>query len=315
MSIRQYDFVTGIESASAPGAGTPTLSGDFTTLGYQQSHFVQGAQPVADITALKAIGSSSRADNDLRLVDTKGLVYQFDSASSATGDDNFVVTPTAGTGRWIAVGQFPNIEVQTMKGQSGTPGNPASGFYKIYVKTADGQAYIVDSAGSENPLGGGGGGGGGGLVWTGPDGASPISSLENSSSVWLFESGSVQELHCLIKIPSTYLTGKQAKMKVGLYSPSAANTILLQSTAYLIRKDTDSVASTTNSRVSTNSALTNTVANMYREAVLDLSSTIGQINAVAIAAGDMVHVKLYRGTDTDTADIRFVPSAVELTFT
>lgn len=41
--------------------------------------------------------------------------------------------------------------------QASTPANPASGERKLYVKT-DGRAYLLDSAGSESPLGSGSGG-------------------------------------------------------------------------------------------------------------------------------------------------------------
>ncbi|MFH1265009.1 MAG: hypothetical protein ABIK89_04735, partial [Planctomycetota bacterium] len=57
-------------------------------------------EPLADLAALKAVAEADRADNMLVLVDTLG-VYQFDAAGSATGDDDAVVQPTAGTGRWM----------------------------------------------------------------------------------------------------------------------------------------------------------------------------------------------------------------------
>ncbi len=66
--------------------------------------------PVADITALKAIpatGATARADNQICLVDagpTSGAaLYQFDAASSASGNNNTIVTPTSGTGRWLKI--------------------------------------------------------------------------------------------------------------------------------------------------------------------------------------------------------------------
>lgn len=54
---------------------------------------------VADITALKTI----RADTGifLRFVNSKLSWYQSTPSSSATGDDDLVVTPNVGTGRWL----------------------------------------------------------------------------------------------------------------------------------------------------------------------------------------------------------------------
>jgi len=58
--------------------------------------------PVATVAALKAITAAVRTDKVLCLVEDTGL-YRFDAQSSATGDDEYVVAPTAGTGRWILV--------------------------------------------------------------------------------------------------------------------------------------------------------------------------------------------------------------------
>jgi hypothetical protein len=60
--------------------------------------------------------------------------------------------------------------------------------------------------------------------------------------------------------------------------------------------------------------LTNTVANQYRDNELDLTNATGQINSFSVSAGDILKVELTRGTDTDTADIRFLPSATEVKF-
>ena len=56
---------------------------------------------VDDLAALKAIAAADRRDRDYCVLDSNKRIYQFDSASAATGDDYAVVTPAAGTGRWI----------------------------------------------------------------------------------------------------------------------------------------------------------------------------------------------------------------------
>lgn len=159
-------------------------------------------------------------------------------------------------------------------------------------------------------LGGGSGGGGGG-AWYPYPGQAPSEDVENNEKVWLFESGAAQKLTLWVKVPSGYTAGRQINLYLGAYSPSTSGTFLLQSTSYLVRKNTDAMSATTNTRASTNSALTNTVANQYREVILDITSSIGVVG-VAIAAGDMIRVELTRGTDTDTADVRFVPSSTEV---
>lgn len=47
----------------------------------------------------------------------------------------------------------PTVDVTIWDGQGSSPANPSAGFYKIYIKDSDGQAYILDSAGSENLIG------------------------------------------------------------------------------------------------------------------------------------------------------------------
>lgn len=195
---------------------------------------------------------------------------------------------------------------------SGVSGSPASGDYRLHV--AAGILKLRNSSGVDTIVGGAGGGSS--IQWIPDDdgGNAPIEAVENDQKVWQFETGLAQKLYALVKVPSSYNAGSQINLKIGLYSPSSSNTILLQSVATLIRANTDAFSSTTNQRTSTNSALTNTVASMLRTATLDLTSSSGQINSVAVAAGDVIKVELTRGTDTDTADIRFLPFAVEATF-
>lgn len=58
---------------------------------------------LADITALKAIDSSIRTDGYIRAVGTKKAWYIFFSTASDSADDDIVVQPTSGTGRWFKV--------------------------------------------------------------------------------------------------------------------------------------------------------------------------------------------------------------------
>lgn len=56
--------------------------------------------PVQDITALKAIDTTSMSDKVLILVEDNGQ-YRFDLQSTATEDIDDIVQPTTGSGRWI----------------------------------------------------------------------------------------------------------------------------------------------------------------------------------------------------------------------
>ncbi len=161
----------------------------------------------------------------------------------------------------------------------------------------------------------GGGGGGAGFQWRSISGSAPIDAEEYGEVVKLFGQTYAQELYTTIKVPQSYSPGSPISMYVATYSPSAANTQLFTGQATLIRNGTDAFDSTTNQRTTTNSALTNTVAKQLRHHILDVTSSIGQINGVAVAAGDVIKVRLYRdASDTDTADVRMIPDSTDVKF-
>jgi len=157
--------------------------------------------------------------------------------------------------------------------------------------------------------------GGSTLSWNSPDGLGPIKGEENGELIYFFESGLTNKLTAFVKVPAGHENTDQITMNIGLYSPSTSNTILLTATTYLIRPNTDAVSSVVNSHVSTNVAITNGApADLFRQQTLDLTDGSGQINGIAVDGGSLLRIDLVRGTDTDTADIRFIPSATELAF-
>lgn len=195
-------------------------------------------------------------------------------------------------------------------GSDPTPGLPGRFFFRSDTKKfrGDNGTQIVD-------LGGGGGGLGSSVIWM-PDqvGTAPAETIENNQKVFIFGAGLTEKIFSLVKVPDSYAAGLQIKMRILAYSPSTSNDFLLQSVTTLIRRNTDPTSSTTNQRTSTNSAQTNGTANVLREIELDLTSSTGQVNSVAVAARDLLLVQLSRGTDTDTDDVRFLPIATEVLF-
>jgi len=164
--------------------------------------------------------------------------------------------------------------------------------------------------------GSGGGGGGSALLWS-EQANSPILDVENNFEVYLFGNGLAQELYTAIRVPSSYTAGNAIKLLIEAYSPDTSNTILLRAQSTLIRAEVDAMSSTTNQRTTTNSAITLSAGtqNEPQKIILDVSSSTGQINSVAIAAGDLIKIRLYRDTDTATSDVRFIKLSGEPTFT
>lgn len=161
----------------------------------------------------------------------------------------------------------------------------------------------------------GGGGGGAGFQWKEiSSGKNPVKSDEYGEEIYLFDNGEDQELYGSIKVPASYSTGSPIKIYVSGYSPSSSNTILFKAVSTLIAKNSTAADDTTNQRTTTNTALTNTVAKQVREFILDITNSTGQINGVSVAAGDTIKFKLYRDTDTDTAQLRLLPNQSDISY-
>ncbi len=161
------------------------------------------------------------------------------------------------------------------------------------------------------------GGGGGSLAWI-EDSDSPISITENHDQAYVFEDALTQQLYALVKVPSTYVAGNAIKLRTTFYSAITSGTALILAQATLIRTGTDAMTSTTNQRTTTNTAVTLSggTASIPQSVILDISTSTGTINSVAVAAGDLIRVRLYRDTATDTAagDVKVPVYGAEVTF-
>lgn len=164
--------------------------------------------------------------------------------------------------------------------------------------------------------GSGGGGGGSAILWS-EQANSPILDVENNFEVYLYGAGLSQELYTALRVPSSYVQGNPIKLLIEIYSPDTSGTILMRAQSTLIRAEVDEMSSTTNQRTTTNSAITMTANNDNepQKVELDIAASNGQINSVAITAGDLIKIRLYRDTDTATSDIRFIKLSGEPTFT
>lgn len=186
---------------------------------------------------------------------------------------------------------------------------------ELYFRDGSGNNIQITTSGALNvSLGATGLTGATGITWFTDEADAPLQETENNFNVYRFMAATTQNIRSAIKVPQDYQSGDQILLYIGEYSPSNSNTILLSAQTTLIRKNQDAITSTTNQRTSTNTALTNTVANQLRETSLDLTDGSGQINSVFVNPGDTLLVRLFRGTDTDTADIRFLPSNSEAKF-
>lgn len=243
------------------------------------------------------IGNNGTANNNIRFHRGASGVLQFVQGGDATAEGTLSTNLNQISGR---IENYANASLPA----AGNAGRLAWVTDQTVVKIDNGSAWV--------PVGSGGGGGS--LQWI-ESAEAPIPDIENDCRVYLYPAGVTNNLFAFIRVPASYVPGSPIKMKAMFYSPSTSGTALFTAQSTLLQKDADAIDDTTDQRTSTNSAVTlSGSANKVNTAEFDITSTTGTINSVAVAAGDLIKVKVYRGTDTDTADLRFLPYAAEVTF-
>lgn len=279
------------------------------------------------------------------LVNFPGVVIDFESGQIFNPAESMVLdtfTPVA-----IPSGEFTyysvNLNPDTIDSPENTmtlsavvqPG-PATGAVKATTPRAlfigiikVGQVVIEESGGGGgiadipqaditqlrvSVAGGGIAGGGISGEWRG----NALNTEEFDEKVFKFQSPpGVNILTMYVKVPQGYVPGSQIKTLLGLYSPSASNRFKMLISTVLIRKGVDAIDTTTNVNVANTGDIINTLANQYREGIINLTDAIGEIQSTPVSPGDLLKLLLTRTTATvseDAADIRFVPSSVEVNF-
>jgi hypothetical protein len=125
-------------TAGTPGVWYSSDGSVYPTTTYQG----KPGGAVADVNALKAVAVADREDKQVRLVESLGEQFRFDSASALAGDDIKVIAPTAGTGRWLIVEEavlFTSVTVVAKNGKTAAQGATGS-FEKPYSTVAAGVA-------------------------------------------------------------------------------------------------------------------------------------------------------------------------------
>jgi hypothetical protein len=213
-------------------------------------------------------------------------------------------------------GRLQNEDSKTLAELTGAGGTVAQllNDTKIYV-TANSLNKQLSAAITDGDIGGGGGGGA--LEWVEAANA-PTSDIESNILSYFYQplASGGQDLYALVRVPTSYQAGKPVNLRVTPYSPDSSGTMLIRAQATLIRPGTDAISSTANQRTTTNSAVTLSggTVNIPQTVALDLSSSIGQINGVSLAAGHLILARLYRDTDTATGNVRVPVYGAEVTF-
>lgn len=190
------------------------------------------------------------------------------------------------------------------------------------LSPGEGRKFVYDSTAAQWAVASSpstGGGGGGGIVWQTWGSASfppPGEGEALGAQHFLFQTASLgaQYLWTVIKVPRSYVAGTRIYVYVSLYSTTGAGAnFLIRGEADLMTPGADPISGGT-LRTTTNSAINTSASNFIEEAILDVTDSAGLVGGTAVAAGDIIRVKLYRDTDTDTGDVRVLKSGSDVKF-
>ena len=294
--LAEIEIVAGSPNASPVAPATPTGKIKISTFLVKTVTGISGAGDVTDNRVLLPVGGTT-------LVDTLAAVRLTQNTESELQAlileiDNFI--------------KFGHFEFTDFDNLGADPASPAAGRLRMYVK--NGVAFLKDNSAVVVPLGSGGGGGG--LSWYEPDGSAPVLVEENGQEVYLFEKDGDSQINLDLKVPQSFVAGRQIFLFISQYSPDAGIlTQLMGSTTTLVRKNNDSVGDVTNQEVSTNTEIANTnKVDKLLEVALDLTDEFGAINSVVVQPGDLLKVNLTRTGGTDTNAIRLIGPATEPKF-
>lgn len=174
---------------------------------------------------------------------------------------------------------------------------------------------VYDDGATLNPIGGGGAGGGISMVWRNDAELAAIESTRFNQFCYEFSPSDTQNIYTSIKVPTGYTAGKQIVLKLKIASPTGSDNVLFTAVSTLIRNGVDALSSVTNQRTSTNTAQAIAAVDFEYEIILDITSAIAQINAVAISPMDTILIQLTRGIDTNADIAYFIPSTAEIYIT
>jgi hypothetical protein len=201
-------------------------------------------------------------------------------------------------------GQLEKAQLENV-GADPSAGYPGRVFFNTVTKKAK-----LDDGVIVKELGGGGGGMS--ILWRNDSELAAIEETIYGIFCYGFSPGETQKVESVLKVPDSYTAGGQIRAKGKVFAKASGGNILLQTTATLVRNGVDILSSTTNQRVSTNSA--QAIATGYLEYIVefDLTSTIGEINSVAVGANDSIKIAISRSTDTSTEIAYIAPSSIEI---
>tara|TARA_R110000868_G_C10972634_1_gene770642 strand:+ start:23314 stop:24663 length:1350 start_codon:yes stop_codon:yes gene_type:complete len=148
----------------------------------------------------------------------------------------------------------------------------------------------------------GGSGGGGSFAWGLNEDISPLESLIDGMETLDFDKESQMAISALVVVPASYKAGDQIVLKNAIFfSPDNQDNVFfkLESTLYKLGEDATSIV---NQHISINTEKTLATANaLTAVGDMDITDVAGEINAIAVASGDILKIKVFRDNLNETA--------------
>lgn len=305
MSLIELTFSDSLESSTAPTQGTLEAS--------KLKVFASDAAFVSDKGSAAAAGDAyiNSTDNTVKAYVSGNwrTVATIDGSQDITNKD--IDGGTASDDARITLPKNTKTNLDGLSRKEAT-----------LVYATDDQTVYVDNGSSLSAVGGssGGVGGGGAVIWRLTTN-SPLEDNVNGLEVLDFDDTSSQQIFATIQVPTNYNPGDQILLKGMAFATSATSgDVLFQATTTLIEPGSSVLGSLSNTHDSTNSEVTVSATTNEITSVgdVDLCDSSGQINAVALAAGDTLLVKIIRDNSNETssavADARLLRNAVEVKF-
>lgn len=174
----------------------------------------------------------------------------------------------------------------------------------IYNTTTQSLNYYDGATWSE--VGTGSGGGGTTLRWYQPDSLAAVKQvLSNGIEVFTFSNTDDQIVFCKFTIPESYSAGSQIFLKNGkAFSSVNSGNFLFSTTSYIFKANIDGTSAPTGyASTNTQQAIDGTANEIVVVSNIDITDASGEINSVAVAAGDTILVKLIRSASTETSGV------------
>lgn len=165
---------------------------------------------------------------------------------------------------------------------------------------------MFDDGATLQEIGAGGGGAGGGLRWYEPDSMSGIKSvLSNGLEIYAFTDTDDLSIFCKVTLPESYEAGSQVFFKYGkAFSSVNTGNFLFRSTSYIFKAGVDATSIPTGYASTNTQQAINGTANLITSiSDLDLSDVDGEIDSIALSAGDTILVKLTRLASSETSGV------------